>query len=97
MRKLKERLGHVGVKNTLLRGARNYKFDGNLHFQGSETVTGNGGRTEFDAMNEFGFGTTNYFGTSGDAPTRSINFNAKDTARAKEIKKQLDDAGFKQE
>lgn len=97
MRRLKERLGHVPVKNNLLRGARNYKFDGNLAFEGSETVTGNGGKTEFQAMYEFGFGTTNFHSTSGEAPTRTIRYNAKDATRAKEIKKQLDDAGFTQE
>ena len=99
MRKTKERLGQPRIKPGLLRqiGVRNYKFDGNIYFQGSEEVTNADGRTEFDAMQSFGYGTTNYYGEIGRAPHRTIDFNAKDPSRAQKIKKQLDDAGFTQE
>ncbi len=99
MRKAKERLGQPRMKPGLLQqiGVRNYKFDGNVYFQGSEDVTNADGRTEFNAMQSFGFGTTDYHGEIGTKPHRTIDFNAKDSERAKQIKQKLDAAGFKQE
>lgn len=99
MRKAKERLGQPHIKPGLQAqlGVRKYKFDGDIFFEGSEAVTNTDGRTEFDAMWEFSYGTTNYRGIRGDKPERTIRYNAKSKEEAQKIKEKLDKAGFKQE